>query len=387
MATLPTGDPRPRKDVMLALRLAFVSDSPLEVPVLQRVLELAESRGHEALLLLGDECATVDAALYCADRPPRKLMRPAFVCLNGLDQGHARWPQPWKTMDWSRYDIGFLPGDAWRRRWQRSAYLRRSRPQLGVAMPGWPRSDVFAGHRGVADRRQGEQTDPPRTVLYAPSFECDGKQQELAAALAGTTHRLLIKHWNIPALRSQYPDLFEWIETANSAVAGQPNVEIIPPETDLYTILPEVDLLVTDQSSTIYDALAAGVPSLAVAGWPIRTSRSKVARPLNPSPDVTFVGRSDSLQRDVERALGADGRRAAIKARSQVFANFGFAGNAMLDIIESVVETWPSARRDMFVAGPSPWMRLSAPMRRAAFESQRFSQRLRRHTGERAAFS
>lgn len=359
------------------MRLAFGAESAIEDHVLTPVRLLAVERGHEVLRTSHDS-PRADAALYCHDVAPERLIRPAFVCLNGLDQGHARWPQPWSTLDWSRYDFGFLPGPAWMRMWEKSAFPGRSRPRHGVAMTGWPRADRFALHDsqvGLGDTSQ--ESDQSRSiVLYAPSFECDGKQQEVVEALRGTTHELWIKHWNIPEHNGRYNDYHRWVSEANAEAERESFVRIIDPRVDLYELLTDVDLLVTDQSSTIYDAMAAGIPSLTVHGWPLRTNAQEKSRPLIPSRDVTFVARRAALREGIQRALAADRRGSILRKQERFFSAGGRATATVLDAIEMAVAAWPLNSPGSFVSRPAPKQRLVAPLRRVAFATHTGSRRL-----------
>ncbi len=355
--------------------IAFVSDTRLEIPTLAPLADLAIRRGHQVRLVTRAEEFVADAAVYCTDATPEYLVRPSFICLNGLDQGHASWPQPWRDLDWSPYDFGLLPGPAWKERWDRSGYPQRSRTRQGVIDVGWPRADRFAMHAEAQTQRPGGPEK--KRVLYAPSFECDGKQEAVVRALEGTSHELWIKHWNIPELEDKYPDYFQWVSEANERARVYDHVRIIDPKTDLYDLISEVGLLVTDQSSTIYDAMAAGIPSLAVRGWPMRTQRSNSIRRLEPSQDVTFVAEVDTLRQTIEAALSADAADQVLELRGRVLTNFGTAADEILDLIELTVAAWERGAPIHLQVKPARVHRLLGPTRRVSYEVQRFARGVR----------
>jgi CDP-glycerol glycerophosphotransferase (TagB/SpsB family) len=187
----------------------------------------------------------------------------------------------------------------------------------------------------------------------------------------------LIKHWNIPELEDKYPDYFQWVSEANERARVYDHVRIIDPKTDLYDLISEVDLLVTDQSSTIYDAMAAGIPSLAVRGWPMRTQRSSSIRRLEPSQDVTFVAEVDTLRQTIEAALSADAADQVLELRGRVLTNFGTAADEILDLIELTVAAWERGAPIRLQVKPARVHRLLGPTRRVSYEVQRFARRVR----------
>lgn len=347
------------------------------MPTLAPVADLAVRRGHQVRVVTRDEKFVADAAIYCTDNPPEQLIRPSFICLNGLDQGHASWPQPWRSLDWSSYDFGLLPGPAWMDRWNQCRYPQRSRTRYGVIEIGWPRADQFATQPEAKTQRRERRLGVKR-VLYAPSFECDGKQEAVVEALRGTPHELWVKHWNIPGLEEKFPDYFNWVRDANERSRVYSFVRIIDPETDFYDLLTDVDLLVTDQSSTIYDAMAAGVPSLSVRGWPMRTQQSSDIRRLKPSQDVTFVSEPQTLIESIEAALSADATDQVLEFRSRVLTNFGTSAEEILNFVERVVVGWQSGVSIRLQAQPARVHRFLSPPRRLGHEIQRFARRVRR---------
>ena len=79
---------------------------------------------------------------YCEE--PKKIgAKISAIFLGGMDQGRVIWPNIWKQQPWDKFDLGFLPGKNWAKRWKESSHDKRSRPKYGVFNAGWPKADFL----------------------------------------------------------------------------------------------------------------------------------------------------------------------------------------------------------------------------------------------------
>ena len=103
------------------------------------------------------------------------------------------------------------------------------------------------------------------SILYAPSWENDGKEDDFITALASLNVNLLIKqaHWS-----DRYSHIIENIRQMRALHEGKyDNVYYIEPEESIMTALAMCDLVVSDESSVMAEGLMFGKMSIAVTDW------------------------------------------------------------------------------------------------------------------------
>lgn len=317
--------------------ISFFYTDEIERQTLAPVAQEAERRRYRIRFTdRMDEPAEI--GVYCSHRPDPSNAKLSAILLHDLAQRHDIWPDFWRYEPWNRFDIGILPGPAWRKRWQACARQPEAHPRMGVYELGWPKADdIFrdpeAFQRKVATLRANLHLGHRRSVLYAPSWENDGKQDDLVRSLKDLPVNLLLKQAPWP---EAYPQILENIRRMNELHRGcAENVSILDPHLGIMACLGLADLLVTDESSVMVEALLLGIPVVAVTDWlipdcnpprpamipfdfPVRTTRAELHRTV-----ADVLANLDCARIDTARL------------RDQQFACLGESAPRIMDVIEA----------------------------------------------------
>lgn len=324
--------------------ITFFYTDGVERQTTRPIAEEAERRGYAVRSTDRLEEAA-EIGFFCSHRPSPRRCRFSAIMLHDLAQRHDMWPHYWKAEPWHEFDVGFLPGPSWAERWRASSGQRASRPRRGVFVLGWPKADPLFARRGefeaaaAALRRQlGLRHE--RSVLYAPSWENHGKQDDFVRALRGLPVNLLLKQapWS-----QAYPEVLAAIAAMNAlhAKAG-PDVHIVSPEAGIVQCLALADLMVSEESSVLIEALLLDVPGIAVMDWLVPDQ----VPPRPPSVPFDFVVKTGlaTLRETVEDLLARlpQSRAALAPLRERHFACLGESAPRIMDVIDACVDGRPS---------------------------------------------
>lgn len=208
-----------------------------------------------------------EIGVYCQHICHPENSKFSVILLHDLAQGHNRWPNIWELERWDKFDIGILPGKAWAERWSQCACQYYANPRRGAFNFGYPKNDLI--HSDKLLKRAEELRITKRfkydvSILYAPSWENDGKEDDFVKALESLPVNLLIKQ----ASALNYPDIMENMEIMRKLHEGKyENVYYISPEESIQTALALCDLVVSDESSVMYEAVMFHKPSIAISDW------------------------------------------------------------------------------------------------------------------------
>jgi hypothetical protein len=276
-----------------------------------------------------------DIGVYCQHNV-RPNANHSIIMLHDMAQRHDIWPHFWVHEPWNEFDIGILPGKTWVERWRTLANYRVAQPRIGVFEFGWPKADPLfknASHfeaRSVA-LRAALGLKFPVSILYAPSWENDGKQNDFVSALYQLPVNLLLKQapWS-----QAYPKILSNIDEMNSLHKGfADNVYILDPKTNIIDCLGVSDLLVSDESSVLLEASLFRVPSLAVSDWliPDRSPPRPACVPYKNIRTTTKASLRDDCLSILENYQEA--AEEAISIRDENFSNLGFSSARIVDLI------------------------------------------------------
>lgn len=246
----------------------FYSDG-VEYQTCLPIAEEAKRRGYQ-VSFSDDLRKKSEIGLYCQHRAYPKNSKFSVVMLHDMAQQHGNWPNIWIREPWDIYSIGILPGPAWEERWQQSCRHPFAHPRLGVMRGGWPKSDkIFKEKNKVSKEDLKKQLGLTRdkVILYAPSWEYDSKQDEFVSALIGLDADLILKQapWS-----DEYANIKENIRLMNEKHKGiADNVHIIDPDTNIFDCIKVADIMISDESSVMFEGLLLDVPSVAVTDWMI----------------------------------------------------------------------------------------------------------------------
>jgi len=321
---------------------AFFYTDQVEQQTLQPLADEAVARGH-SIRFSGNLAEVADVGVFCSHRPDPSQCRFSVIMLHDLGQRHDIWPDFWRYEPWDRFDIGILPGKDWADRWHSVSARPEAQPRIGVCVLGWPKADLIYRDRvrfdaEVAGLRKTLGLKHECSVLYAPSWENNGKQDDFVRALMDLPVNLILKQapWS-----DAYPQVQENICRMNEMHRGcADNVHVIEPDVNIMYCLGLSDLVVSDESSVLLEALLLNVPGVAVIDWLIPEQPPRFSSA--PYECVTKSSRAE-LRATVQTMLeDLQQYRTRLQGyRSQYFVNLGHSAAKILDVIEAALEDRP----------------------------------------------
>ncbi len=234
---------------------------------LKPIADEAERRGYK-ISFTEDIKQKAEIGIYCQHVCYPENSKFSVILLHDLAQGHYRWPNMWELERWDKFDLGILPSKSWADRWSQCACQYYANPSCGVFDFGYPKSDLIHSEalKSRAEKlRQELNLKHDISILYAPSWENDGKEHDFVTSLSCLNVNLLIKQAHLPAEMSE---IIENIRQMRALHEGKyPNVYYIEPEESIQTALSLCDYVVSDESSVMSEAAMFGKISIAVTNW------------------------------------------------------------------------------------------------------------------------
>jgi hypothetical protein len=350
--------------------ICFFHTDNIELQTTRPVALEAEKRGYRVSFSDAIE-GPAEIGFYCSHHPSPRNSRFSAIMLHDLAQRHDVWPAYWQTEPWDEFDLGFLPGPSWGERWLQSSHQPQSWPRRGVFQLGWPKADsLFNGaHEFRSETEQLRRELGLRheiSILYAPSWENHGKQDDFVRALHDLPVNLLLKQAPWP---DTYPEVLANIAAMNALHRNaSPDIHIISPQVGIIHCLALADLMVSDESSVLVEALLLDVPGIAVIDWLI-PDRSPPRSACVPLDFVTKVKRED-LRASVDNILAhrRETRQSLASLRDRHFSCLGQSAARIMDVIDACAHGRPIPHAPLL---PTPnsllsriWSQLSALGRR-----------------------
>lgn len=278
--------------------------------------------------------------VYCqhACRPNADF---SVIMLHDLAQRHDIWPRFWHFEPWKDFDLGLLPGQSWAERWQAQSASPEARPRLGVFDAGWPKADLAFRdlnkfHDEAERLRQQLGLKHAKSILYAPSWENHGKQDDFVKAFMDLPVNLLLKQAPWP---DSYPAIVDNIRRMNDLHRGcAENVHIVDQNVSIMYCMGLADVLVSDESSVLTEALLLDVPAVAVEDWLIPDCNPP-RRSCVPFDHVikTTRARMRTTVQDILKEPGKHLERIRV-FRDRQFSWLGQSAARIMDIVEAAVE-------------------------------------------------
>lgn len=302
--------------------------------VMEPLAKEAEKRGYQVTFSedIGKEA---EIGIYCSHvgclQRGKWHAKFSVIMLHDMTQGELDWPDLWNEEPWNNFDIGILPGKTWAERWQSCSGFRYAHPKLGVYEAGYPKGDYVYDeeYRLRAEKlKQSLNLKYDKTIMYAPSWENDGKEDEFVKALCDLPVNLLIKQGQFMS----YPEIFNNIVQMRKMHEGKyDNVYYIEPVCNIMDAYPFCDVVVSDESGALTEALLFNKPSVAVMDWlipDVYPSRYSVV-------PVDYVHKCNKaeLRETVEKVL-AEEKYECVEKSKQVFSHMGCASSNILDLID-----------------------------------------------------
>lgn len=297
----------------------------------------AEKRGYEVKFTT-NLLEKAEIGVYCQHVCYPENSKFSLVLLHDMAQGHNRWPNLWTLENWNKFDIGILPGEFWGDMWSRCACFPYANPRVGTFVMGYPKADKFKNVEGLSERAEQIKKEKKFkydvTVLYAPSWENDEKEDDFVRALHTLPVNLLIKQaqWpkdyqfvidDIYKMRAMHENVYE-------------NVYYIEPDESIMVALELCDVMVSDESSVMTEALLLHKPALAVYDWVIPDTYP----PRRASVPFDYVEKCKrvELREYVEKFVrDRNTFSATIKKGDKFYSNIGECCNDIMDAIDYYV--------------------------------------------------
>jgi len=334
-------------------RITFFVYEPSEFQAMKPVALEASTRGYETVFTKNFQLP-VEIGVYCKHFSDASNSRFSIIMLHDL--GQEQWPECpslepnfWSEEPWDAFDIGILPGQAWSQCWLSVSTQAAARPRLGVFDLGWPKADIvfndLAGFdKEVDNLRKVLQLKDRPSVLYAPSFENDGKQDDFIRSLIHLPVNLLIKQAPWPDKKNR-----DRIRETTAKYQGreEDGIYVIDPDTSIMTCLALSDVLVSDESNCLIEALLFEVPGIAVTDWLIPAIPNYRGVDLPPRfaepPSFAIKTTRAELETVVKNTLcNREKLRPKIRElRDYYFSHLGQSSAVIMDLIEAALAGAP----------------------------------------------
>ena len=323
---------------MLKKEITFIYSDSAEKAIYQTLLEEAEKRGYRTKLS-SDPFERCEIGFYCQHINHPQYSKFSLVMLHDIIQQYGYWPDIWFREPWNKYDIGILPSDQWVNNWKKASFAYYSVPKRGMYKIGWPKADAIVKLKSPVYKKEFyakyHLDEEKRTVLYAPAWENDGKQDDFVRAMQNLNVNIIIKQWD--ADPQKFPNQVKNVIEMRRMHENLPGVVILPPETNIFLAIAASDILVSEESSTMCEAAMMEIPAISVSDWLIPDVTPSRFPECN--YDFVYTTTRDKLSNKVQDILN---NYSEYKKRTEIFAkknfaNIGETSKMIMDIIDDCV--------------------------------------------------
>ena len=330
----------------LKKEITFFYTSKGEYYNLKPIADTAANRGYK-IKFTKDKKEKAEIGVYCQHVCYPENSRFSLILLHDLAQGHNRWPNLWENERWNGFDIGIVPGKSWADRWRKCACFYYANPRCGTFEFGYPKSDCINDigilNRGAEVKKLLAMPDR-FTVLYAPSWENDNKEDDFIKSLQNLDINLMVK-------QAAWPEVYQHIrgniEYMRSIHEGRfENLYYIEPEESIMTALSLCDMVVSDESSVMAEALMFGKPSVAVTDWMIPDEDPP--RPASVPMDYVIKCEKKDLREKVLSIMNHSEEYEDILQKGR--DTFSNQGNVCKDIMDAIDYYTQGGTEDSFMS-------------------------------------
>lgn len=299
---------------------------------LKPIASEAEKRGY-VVEFTTELKKKAEIGVYCQHVCFPENSKYSLILLHDMAQGHNRWPNLWELEPWNIFDLGILPGDFWSTLWEKSSIHPYVNPKDGCFAMGYPKSDEVSALQNEEQRNRERKAlgfKYEKTILYAPSWENDEKEDDFIRALVSLPVNLLIKQAQWP---DKYQFVIESIDRMRQLHEGKfDNVHYLEPTESILKAINLCDLIVSDESSVMTEGILMHKPSIAVCDWLIPDTVP--ARFASTPFDYVVKCKKVELREYVQRFIAGDDVFEQSIERGQYFYNN--VGNCSKDIVDAI---------------------------------------------------
>lgn len=318
-------------------KITFIYTDKVEYQCAEPIAEEAKKRGF-VVEFSDDIFKKCEIGFYFQHLCYPKNSKFSVVMLHDLGQQHGEWPIMWKNEFWNDFSLGFLPSNEWVSMWHNASCYNFVRPKYGCYFSGWQKADKIKKNifqeecEKIVEKYEIDRSK--KTILYAPSWEWGGRQLEIIESCKDLDVNLIIKHapWN----PENYPEQVKIIDDMTRQSQGKKNVYILDSAISIFNTINISDVLISEESSTLYEAMMLDKPVIAVTDWLI----PDVIPPRLPDFPYDFAIHisKNELKNTIETVmLDESYRNKIIEYRKTNFSNLGMAAKTVMDILCDVL--------------------------------------------------
>ena len=282
----------------LEKNITFYCEDIIEKQLIEPLYKKFKNNNYKTKIT-NDLSEKSEIGYYCSPSTHIKKINSKFsiISLGGMDQGKLFWPNFWKKEPWNKFDLGFLPGNYWCDMWQKSTWYSGARPKIGVVITGWPKTQNIK----YKNDNKNIFNNNKLNILYAPCFENDNKGIEVMKSIEDLNVNLLVKHlpWNQPFERSHQKDIreniYKMITYLRNNHKGQ--YKILNSRTNIFDIFNQANILITDESSVIYESLLFDIPVISCDDWLMRSNNKNLPRLVKKNKDICIYTKKSELNK------------------------------------------------------------------------------------------
>ena len=322
---------------MLNKNITFIYSDSSEKNLYSPIYDEAKKRGYEVKMSNNPQ-EKCEIGFYCQHVNFPKNSKFSLIMLHDIIQQYGNWPDIWFKEHWSKYDIGILPNTIWTNNWNKCSQFFYTNPRIGVFEVGWPKADSTIKYKENIDNfcKEHNIDRNKKTVLYAPAWENDNKQDDFVQAVLDLNVNIIIKQYDYDP--NKMPDIYKNVIEMKKKHENIKGVTILPPETNIFEAIAASDILVSEESSTMYEAAMMAIPAISVSNWLIPdTVPSRY-----PSTNYDFVIKTtkEELQNTIKEILNNYDKykTQSINYAKNNFSNIGNTSKIIMDIIDDCVD-------------------------------------------------
>ena len=304
------------------------------------IADYAASRGYK-IKYTKDVHEKSEIGIYCQHICYPENSKISVIMLHDMAQRHNSWPNIWQVENWHNFTFGVLPGKQWAERWQECAALHYARPKLGAYAFGYPKGDAaFSDEIKSKAAKVRENLKYDFTVLYAPSWENDGKEDDFVRLLHKLPINLIIKQVPVPD-----DPVFKFVADNIAAMRKKhdgkyDNLTYVEQDENILVALAACDLVVSDESSVMTEATFFGKPSVAVTDWlipDVKPSRYAIV-PVEYVIKIKLAQLHETVR---ELSTNKEKYEEACQMGRDFFTNRGKASSDIVELIDCIVDNKP----------------------------------------------
>lgn len=311
------------------LNITLFSPGGLHDEAVQPIATEAKARGHN-VRFSRDATASAEVGIYTqhTHKIPAVNADLSVISFHGIDQGYTSLV----SENWSRFDVGLLPSEVAADNWREDSVRPTVRPNIGAFTVGWPKSDfVFSDEFDEEVQRLTEKYGirDGRTTIYAPTVENDGKIHQYVDAARDIADSILVKHAPYES-KDRLDVLYEEYEDDDQ-------VHIFDPSEPIFPSLATADVLISDESSVLQEAILTETVPVSVIDWPMRNRERTY--PGVQLPEFAHQTEHAHIEMALQNVFDEYEKHCSklIDHRERHYANIGESAAIAVDLLEALV--------------------------------------------------